>query len=71
MDRAIALLSGSTMSVSEVAEHIGFSTPAHFVAAFRGAMRGDARSSSRRNGRMMIILVAITRRAAVRESSLL
>ena len=38
MERAVSLLSAPAVSVADVADRIGFSTPAHFVAAFRTAM---------------------------------
>jgi AraC-like DNA-binding protein len=38
IDRAIALLKRSEKSVAEVADDVGFATPAHFVATFRRTM---------------------------------
>ncbi len=38
MERAISLLGAPATSVADVADSIGFSTPAHFVAAFRAAL---------------------------------
>ena len=38
MDRAVSLLRVAQISVGQVADEAGFSTPAHFVAAFRAAM---------------------------------
>jgi len=38
MDRAVSLLRVARISVGQVADEAGFSTPAHFVAAFRAAM---------------------------------
>jgi AraC family transcriptional regulator len=38
LDRGIALLKKPSMSVAEVADDVGFATPAHFVATFRRTM---------------------------------
>jgi AraC family transcriptional regulator len=38
MERAVSLLRVARISVGEVADEVGFSTPAHFVASFRAAM---------------------------------
>lgn len=38
MDRAIALLRAAKIPVAEVADAVGFATPAHFVAAFRATI---------------------------------
>jgi len=38
IDRAVSLLRAAQISVGQVADEAGFSTPAHFVAAFRAAM---------------------------------
>jgi AraC family transcriptional regulator len=38
MERAVSLLRVAQIPVGEVAEEVGFSTPAHFVATFRPAM---------------------------------
>jgi AraC family transcriptional regulator len=38
LDRGIALLKKPSMSVAEVADEVGFATPAHFVAMFRRTM---------------------------------
>jgi AraC family transcriptional regulator len=38
MERAVSLLRVAQIPVGEVAEEVGFSTPAHFVATFRAAM---------------------------------
>jgi AraC family transcriptional regulator len=38
MDRAVSLLRGGKLPVAEVADKVGFSTTAHFVATFRTTM---------------------------------
>ena len=38
MDRALSLLRGGAIPIGEVADRAGFSTPAHFVAAFRAML---------------------------------
>jgi AraC family transcriptional regulator len=38
LERGIALLKKPGMSVAEVADGMGFATPAHFVATFRRTM---------------------------------
>jgi len=38
MERAIAMLKKPGISVAEIADAVGFATPAHFVATFRRLM---------------------------------